>query len=49
VRNFGSFDSLPLVEFIPDPSIPPVRVKELLKMDPPAAGGAAGARGGGWN
>jgi len=49
VRNFGSFDSLPLVEFIPDPSIPPVRVKELLRMDPPAAGGAAGARGGGWN
>lgn len=49
MRNFASFDSLPLVEFIPDPSIPPVRVKELLRMDPPAAGGAAGARGGGWN
>ena len=37
VRNFGSFDTLPLVEFIPDPSIPPIRVKELLKMDPPVA------------
>ena len=35
VRNFGSFDCLPLVEFVPDPSIPPMRVKELLKMDPP--------------
>ena len=31
IRNFGSFDCLPLVEFVPDPSIPPVRVKELLK------------------
>lgn len=48
VRNFGSFDPLPLVEFVPDPSIPPVRVRELLRMDPPAAGGGGGGRGG-WN
>ena len=47
VRNFGSFDSLPLVEFIPDPSIPPMRVKELLRQDPPTQGGASGGRG--WN
>mmetsp|Transcript_5907 Transcript_5907/g.7182 ORF Transcript_5907/g.7182 Transcript_5907/m.7182 type:complete len:81 (+) Transcript_5907:3107-3349(+) len=46
VRNFGSFDSLPLVEFIPDPSIPPVRVKELLRMDAPTQGSAGGR---GWN
>ena len=46
VCNFGSFDSLPLVEFVPDPSIPPVRVKELLRQDPPAQGGG---RGDGWN
>jgi len=31
IRNFTSFDSLPLVEFVPDPSVPPVRVKELLR------------------
>ena len=48
VLNFGSFDPLPLVEFVPDPSIPPVRVRELLRMDPPAAGGGGGGRGG-WN
>ena len=36
VRNFGSFDCLPLVEFIPDPNLAPVRVKELLKQDPPS-------------
>ena len=47
VRNFGSFDSLPLVEFVPDPSIPPVRVKELLRMDAPMQGGGGGGRG--WN
>lgn len=46
IRNFGSFDSLPLVEFVPDASIPPVRVKELLRMDPPASGGGGGR--GGW-
>ena len=51
ITNFGSFDSLPLVEFAPDQSIPPVRVKELLRMDPPAAGGGmgGGGRGDGWN
>jgi len=48
ILNFGSFDALPLVEFIPDPSIAPNRVKELLRMDPPTAGGG-GAHGGGWN
>ena len=31
VRNFGSFDTLPLVEFIPEHGIPPIRVKELLR------------------
>jgi len=35
VRNFGSFDTLPLVEFVPDGNIPVNRVLELLKMDPP--------------
>jgi len=48
VRNFTSFDSLPLVEFTPDPSVPPVRVKELLRMDPPTVGGGANAGKGGW-
>jgi intraflagellar transport protein 122 len=47
VINFGSFDSLPLVEFTPDPSIPPMRVKELLRMDPPTSGSMGGGRGGG--
>jgi intraflagellar transport protein 122 len=43
IRNFGSFDCLPLVEFVPEPNIPPVRVKELLKMDPPSAESDGGA------
>ena len=37
VRNFGSFDTLPLVEFKPDSKIPPLKVKQLLKQDPPLA------------
>lgn len=31
IRNFGSFDCLPLVEFVPEQNIAPMRVKELLK------------------
>lgn len=34
VRNFCSFDTLPLVEFKPDPSLAPDKVKKLLRMDP---------------
>lgn len=34
VYNFGSFDSLPLVEFEPSSQINPKRVLELLKTDP---------------
>ena len=44
VRNLISFDTLPLVEFVPEPGVPPVRVTELLKMDPPT-GGIGGGRG----
>lgn len=32
--NFGSFDSLPLVEFMPTKQVHPKRVLELLKTDP---------------
>jgi len=34
VFNFASFDSLPLVEFIPNNKVNPKRVLELLKADP---------------
>lgn len=34
VYNFGSFDSLPLVEFVPNKQLHPKRVLELLKQDP---------------
>lgn len=34
VYNFASFDSLPLVEFVPNKQINPKRVLELLKQDP---------------
>jgi hypothetical protein len=34
VYNFGSFDSLPLVEFVPQKGIAPKRVMELLRTDP---------------
>ena len=36
VRNFGSFDTLPLVEFIPDGNVPANKVMEYLRMDPPS-------------
>jgi hypothetical protein len=35
VRNYIGFDTLPLVEFSPDPKIPPKKVLEFLRMDPP--------------
>lgn len=35
VRNFGSFDTLPLVEFVPEGNIPPAKAIELLRLDPP--------------
>lgn len=35
IRNFGSFDTLPLVEFVPDGNVPPAKVLELLKIDSP--------------
>ena len=46
VRNFGSFDTLPLVEFVPIGNLPEKRVLEALKMDPPEDGdvGPAPAR-----
>jgi hypothetical protein len=31
VRNFGSFDTLPLVEFVAEANIAPAKVMELLK------------------
>lgn len=34
VYNFASFDSLPLVEFVPQKGLNPKRVLELLKTDP---------------
>lgn len=34
VYNFGSFDSLPMVEFIPTKQVHAKRVLELLKTDP---------------
>ena len=46
IRNLISFDALPLVEFIPEANVPPARVNELLRMDPPQAGGGGG--GDGW-
>lgn len=38
VRNFTGFDTLPLVEFVPRSEIPPKKVMEFLKMDPPEEG-----------
>lgn len=38
VRNFTGFDTLPLVEFVPRGEIPPKKVLEFLKMDPPEEG-----------
>ena len=35
IRNFVGFDALPLVEFVPKADIPPQKVLEFLKMDPP--------------
>ena len=34
-RNFGSFDTLPLVEFKPDSKLAPLKVRQLLRQDPP--------------
>lgn len=34
VRNFIGFDTLPLVEFVPDSRIPPKKVLELLREEP---------------
>lgn len=39
-RNFTSFDSLPLVEFVPEGNIEHDKVMRLLKMDPPEDPGA---------
>lgn len=58
MRNFGSFDTLPLVEFMPHKNIPEMQVLQLLRMDPPeneqqttnSAPRAAPKRNGdGWN
>jgi len=38
VYNFASFDSLPLVEFVPQKQLHPKRVLELLKTDPTEGG-----------
>lgn len=38
VRNFGSFDTLPLVEFMPDGNLPEKKVMDALRMDPPEDG-----------
>lgn len=45
VYNFGSFDSLPLVEFVPNKQLNPKRVMELLRTDPQE--GTAGSKKGG--
>ena len=42
VYNFASFDSLPLVEFVPSKQIHPKRVLELLKTDPTEDQGRSG-------
>ena len=51
-RNLVGFDTLPLVEFIPQGNIPFKRVMDCLRMDPPDEGLQAAARGrradGGW-
>lgn len=39
-RNFGSFDTLPLVEFIPASKISEKRIMDALRMDPPDDDGA---------
>ena len=50
VRSFINFDVLPLVEFVPDPSISDEEAIELIRQPPPAAHstkiGAFGARSG---
>lgn len=38
VRSFINFDILPLVEFVPDPSISDEEAIELIRQPPPAAG-----------
>jgi len=37
-RNFGSFDTLPLVEFVPTHNIPETKVLSALRMYPPDEG-----------
>jgi hypothetical protein len=37
-RNFGSFDTLPLVEFVPNLNLNEKRVLDALRMDPPEDG-----------
>jgi hypothetical protein len=34
IHNFASFDSLPLVEFVPHKQLNPKRVQELIRLDP---------------
>lgn len=57
-RNFTSFDTLPLVEFIPEGNLEHEKVMRLLKMDPPEDPGArqvatqprrGGSNANGWN
>lgn len=47
VYNFASFDSLPLVEFVPNKQLHPKRVLELLKTDPTESGDKKKAAKGG--
>jgi intraflagellar transport protein 122 len=47
VRSFINFDILPLVEFVPDPSITDEEAIELIRQPPPAAGGRAAPFGAG--
>ena len=47
VRSFINFDILPLVEFVPDPSITDDEAIELIRQPPPnSSGSAASSKGG---
>ncbi|CAM9409830.1 unnamed protein product [Pylaiella littoralis] len=47
VRSFFNFESLPLVEFQPDPGLSDEDALELIKASPPQGGRRKGFRGGG--
>lgn len=42
IRNYIGFDTLPLVEFVPQSNIPFEKARSLLKLDPPEQEGSGG-------